>query len=58
MKGRCLAILGILIFGLIPFPLHEAKAENALRFPMDDATSLMYISDGLLLDESDIDGQF
>ena len=52
------AILGILIFGLIPFPLHEAKAENALRFPIDVATSLMYISDALLLDESDIDGQF
>ncbi len=52
MKGRCLAILGIFRFGLIPYPLREATPENALRFPIDNNSSLLTISDELVYIEA------
>ncbi len=55
MRSKSLALLFILLTGLFPLPILQVQAEKALRYTIDDAASLMYISDAILTDESELD---
>ncbi len=55
MNKRSMALLVIILFGSIPFPIQLVQAEETIRHPLDDAITLMYISDAILTDESEID---
>ena len=53
MKSKSLFLL--LVFSCSLIPLYPANAENKLSRDIDSALALMYISDAILLDESEID---
>jgi len=55
MKISLLAILGIFIFSLLPFPTNQTFAQVPISKSIDDDDALMYISDAILLDESELD---
>ncbi|MCJ7717284.1 MAG: hypothetical protein MUO54_12305 [Anaerolineales bacterium] len=49
------SILMVFIMGLFPFPYIKTQAEESIQHSIDDAVTLMYISDAVLLDESEIE---
>lgn len=50
-----IGILVVFVISLIPSPGFQVQAEEAIRHSLDDAAALMYISEAILTDESEID---
>jgi hypothetical protein len=50
MRIKTVFLLLFFTVGLLPFPIQQVQAEETIRHSLDDAISLMYISDALLLD--------
>jgi len=51
LRFRTILLLVVFCISLFPFPSRSVKAEEALQRSPDDATSLMYISDVILLND-------
>ncbi len=48
-------ILIVFVVSLIPYPVYQVQAKSDLNRTIDNAAALMYISDAILSDESEIE---
>lgn len=55
LRFRATWMLSVFCLSLFPLPSHVIQAEEAIHNSLDDAISLMYISEAILTDESEID---
>lgn len=53
MRKRSLVLLFIFLIGLVPFS--PVRAEGEIKRDLDDAVSFLYLSDAILLPESELD---
>ena len=55
MKTKALSLFLVLTIGLLPFPTNQTSAQVSIGKSIDEAASLKYISDAILLDVGELD---